>query len=285
MIFSSALRPLFIALLPLLCFPAMLFPQQYPVNTETPTILPAGSAHAEFGLGRYYDQPFPLSGLEGTLTKLGMLRFGYSYDGNVELQFDGTLLDLLDVKSRHAAFNSDIASENTVTGDIGDFTLWTKFRLISEYRYFSTVSIRFGVQLPNASNESGLGVDEFDFYSSFLVEKHFHGVRCVLNAGLGVLGDPARLSSQHDTFIYGAGAYVPFGGNTTIILEAAGRTGHQGIGVYRLANAKAGEETRMLGLSWKLLGVLSFSRTDNSRGGELIVGYDFNIPNIDTSRE
>ena len=277
MISSSALRPLLFVSSALLCLPALLFPQQYPINAETPTILPAGSAHAEFGLGRYYNQPFPLSGLEGTLTKLGILRFGYSYDGNVELQFDGTLLDLLDVKSRHAAFNSDIASTNAVTGDIGDFTLWTKFRLISEYHYFSTVSIRFGVQLPNASNESGLGVDDFDFYSSFLVEKHIHGIRCVLNAGLGILGDPTLLSSQHDTFIYGAGAYVPAGGTSTMVLEAAGRTGHQGIGVYRLANAKAGEESSLWGLTWKLLGVLSFSRTDNSRGAELFMEYNFTI--------
>ena len=282
---SSELRLVLVVSSALSCCPALLFPQQYPVNTETPTVLPAGSALAEFGIGRYYDQPFPLSGLEGTLTKLGTLRFGYSYDGNVELQFDGTILDLLDVKSRHAAFNSDIASTNAVTGDIGDFTLWTKFRLISEYHYFSTVSIRFGVQLPNASNESGLGVDEFDFYSSFLVEKHIHGVRCVLNAGLGILGDPARLSSQHDTFIYGAGAYVPVGENSTMVLEAAGRTGHQGIGVYRLANAKAGEETHFFGLHWKLLGVLSFSRADNSRGAEIFVGYDFKIVDSDPPRE
>ena len=245
----------------------------------------AGTAHAEFGVGRYYDQPFPLSGLEGTLSKLGMLRFGYSYDGNVELQFDGTLLDLLDVTSRHPAFNSDIASTNAVTGDIGDFTLWTKFRLISEYRYFSTVSVRFGMQLPNASNESGLGIDEFDFYSSFLVEKHVHGIRFVLNAGLGILGDPARLSSQHDTFIYAVGSYVPMSGKSTMILEAAGRTGHEGIGVYRLANAKAGDETHAFGLDWKLLGVLSFSRTDNSRGAELFMEYNFNIGDVEPSRE
>jgi hypothetical protein len=261
----------------LVCMPALLFPQQYPISTETPWILPAGTAHAEFGSGRYYDQPFPLSGLEGTLTKLGILRFGYSYDGNVEIQFDGTLLDILNVESRHTAFNSAITSTNAVTADIGDFTLWTKFRLISEYHSFSTVSVRFGVQLPNASNESGLGIDEFDFYSSFLIEKHFHGVRLVLNAGLGILGDPAQLSEQHDTFIYGVGSYVPFGEKSYLVLEAAGRTGHQGIGVYRLANAKAGGETGLWGLTWKLLGVMSFSRADNSRGAEIVLGYNFKI--------
>jgi hypothetical protein len=257
--------------------PVSLFSQQYPITTETPSIIPAGTAHAEIGVGEYFDQPFPLSGLDGNLTKLGMLRFGFSYDGNVELQFDGTLLDILRVKTRNAAFNSAIATTNSVTGDIGDFTLWTKFRLISEYRFFSSVSIRFGVQLPNASNESGLGIDEFDFYSSFLFEKHYAGIRWVVNTGLGILGDPATLSEQHDTFIFAFGSYIPVGERSTLVLETAGRTGHHGIGVYRLTNVKAGAQASFAGLSWKFLGVRSFAAADNSNGAELVVGFDFAI--------
>ncbi len=273
----SSFHRVSIALCSFISFPTFLISQQYPVPAETPEILSAGAAHAEIGFGRFADQSFPLSGLEGTLSKLGNLRFGFSYDNNVELQFDGTLLDLLDVKSRHEAFNSAVTTTNSVTGDIGDFTLWTKFRLISEYHFFTTVSIRFGVQLPNAGNESGLGVDEFDSYSSFLLEKHIAGIRWVANVGLGILGNPARLSDQHDVLIYAFGSYVPIGDKSTFILETAGRTGHQGPGVYRLANGDAGVKTTVAGLSWKLLGVLSFAPSDNSKGAELVVGYDFSI--------
>ena len=257
--------------------PVILLSQQYPISTETPQILPAGGAHAEVGFGRYVDQTFPLSGLEGTLTKLGNLRFGFSYDNNVEIQFDGTVHNLLEVKSRHEALNSALATTNSVTGDIGDFTLWTKFRLISEYHFFSTVSIRFGVQLPDASNRSGLGVNTFDSYSSFLVEKHFGGIRWVVNAGLGILGSPAELRQQHEMFIYGFGSYIPLGEELNLLIETAGRTGHQGPGVYRLANADAGVQTMLAGLSWKLLGVMSFSPSDNSKGAQIVVGYDFTI--------
>ena len=267
----------FLLFLALGSVPYRLWSQQYPVSTESPWILDAGTAYAEVGFGRYLDQPFPLSGLEGTLTKVGNLRFGYSYDGNVELQFDGTLLDVLNVESRRPAFNSAIATTNSVTSDVGDFTLWTKFLLITEYHFFSSVSIRFGVELPNAGNESGLGIDEFDFYSSFLLEKHVGGVRFVLNAGLGVLGNPAILSDQHDTFIYGFGGYIPVGDRSNIDLEAAGRTGHRGIGAYRLANAKAGVQTLFGDLTVKLLGVMSFTPADNSRGAELAFGYNFVI--------
>jgi hypothetical protein len=273
----SSLHRVSIAVCSFICLPTLLISQQYPVPTETPEILSAGTAHAEIGFGQYADQTFPLSGLEGTLTKLGNLRFGFSYDNNVELQFDGTVHNILEIKSRHEALNSTLATSNSVTGDVGDFTLWTKFRLISEYSFFSTVSIRFGVQLPDASNRSGLGVNTFDFYSSFLFEKHFGGIRWVLNTGLGILGSPAELRQQHEVLIYGFGCYAPLGEKLAFVLETAGRAGHQGPGIYRLANGDAGLQTTFAGISWKLLGVLSFSPSDNSRGAELVVGYDFSI--------
>ncbi len=278
--FPSCVKSIYIVLFTVAA-PQFLYSQQYPVSTESAGILPSGTARAELGVGQYFDQPFPLSGLDGNLTKLGVIKFGLSYDGNVELQFDGTLLDILKINSRETAFNSSITTRKSVTSDIGDFTLWTKFRLVSEYHFFTTVTIRFGVQLPNASNESGLGIDEFNFYSSFLLEKHLAGIRWVLNAGLGILGDPVTLSEQHDTFIFAIGSYIPLGERSTLILETAGRTGHRGIGVYRLANAKAGGETAVAGLSMKLLGVMSFTASDNSQGAELSVGYDFTIISTD----
>jgi hypothetical protein len=112
--------------------PTLLLSQQYPRPTETPQILPAGIAHDEIGFGQYEDQKFTLWVLDGALTKLRIRHFGFSYDNNVEFQSDGTHFDHLKVKSRHEAFNSAIATTKSVTGDIGDLALWTKFRLISE---------------------------------------------------------------------------------------------------------------------------------------------------------
>ena len=54
------------------------------------------------------------------------------------------------------------------------------------------VGLRFATKLPNASNESGLGLDTTDFYASLLVGKTVQSVRIVGNGGLGILGDPMR---------------------------------------------------------------------------------------------
>jgi hypothetical protein len=58
-------------------------------------------------------------------------------------------------------------------------------------------------KLPNASNESGLGLDTTDFFASLLVAKTVEPVRIVGNVGLGILGDPTRGDRQNDVLTYG----------------------------------------------------------------------------------
>src|SRR4030095_3039388 len=63
--------------------------------------------------------------------------------------------------------------------------------------------IRFATKLPNASNESGLGLDTTDFYASLLAAKTVESVRIVGNIGTGILGDPTRGDRQNDVLTYG----------------------------------------------------------------------------------
>lgn len=203
----------------------------------------------------------------------------FSYDGMVELGVDGTMLDLLSIRHRRIAFNSNITSSNNPTGDIGDFTFWTKFFLLSEYRSLVSLSLRFGAQLPNASNESGLGVDETNFYSSFLLQKHFLGV-WTLNIGLAILGSPSEYSSQHDMMIYGLKYSVPVAEQTFLVLQTAGRRGHEGTGIYNLANGKLGFEKVFNAIILFGNGILNFAPSDNSYGVELGAGYLFQLTTI-----
>jgi hypothetical protein len=65
------------------------------------------------------------------------------------------------------------------------------------------VGVRFATRLPNAGNESGLGLDTTDFHAQALVGKTVQSVRIVGNIGLGILGDPLRGDSQNDVLDYG----------------------------------------------------------------------------------
>lgn len=254
--------------------PLALTAQQHPLPVESASLLEFGHAQFDFGVAHFRTQPFPLSGLTGNLTKLGSLRFAISLSKYVELQTDGTLLNTLNVTRRDSAFNSIRTTLRNPTSDVGDFSVWTKFGIVNEYGSGFALSVRFGVQLPNASNESGLGIDEMNFFSSLLFEKHAAGI-WTLNIGLGILGDPTRYSSQHDVCIYALGYAAPINESTFLLVQTAGRIGHDGIGVQRLANGKLGVEKSFGNVGIKLCGVANFSPIDNAKGAELSFSYLF----------
>jgi hypothetical protein len=255
-------------------FPLALTAQQHPLSIENASLLDFGHAQIDFGAAHFRTQPFPLSGLTGNLTKLGSIRFAISLSKYVELQTDGTLLDILQVTKRDSAFNSVRTTQRNPTSDVGDFSVWTKFGVFNESSSGITLSVRFGVQLPNASNESGLGIDEMNFFSSLLFEKHAAGT-WTFNIGLGILGDPTHFSSQHDVCIYALGYSMPVNESTLLLVQTAGRIGHDGIGMRRLANGKLGVEKSFGNVGIKLLGVTNFSPADNAKGAELSFSYLF----------
>ena len=64
--------------------------------------------------------------------------------------------------------------------------------------------VRFATKLPNASNESGLGLDTTDFFASVLVgEDRPVGPDRRQRRRLGILGDPTRGDRQNDVLTYG----------------------------------------------------------------------------------
>jgi hypothetical protein len=89
------------------------------------------------------------------------------------------------------------------TSDVEDLVIGTKVRLVPEGESSPSVGVRFATRLPNAGNESGLGLDTTDFFASLLLAKTVQSVRFVGNVGLGILGDPARGDRQNDVLTYG----------------------------------------------------------------------------------
>lgn len=259
--------------------PGILVSQQHPLAVESASLLETGHAQFDFGLAHFRDQPYPLSGLTGNLSKIANLRFCISLSEYVELQTDGTLLNVLDVKQRRPAFNSTRTISSNPTADIGDFSIWTKFGVLNEYVSGFSFAVRFGIQLPNTSNESGLGIDEMNFFSSILLQKHFAG-KWTVNAGLGILGDPTEVSEQHDVFIYGIEYLLPLDESVFLLMQIGGRIGHEGIGIPHLANAKIGIEKTFEDISLKIFGVSNYSNGDHAKGVECSASFNFQIIQI-----
>jgi hypothetical protein len=180
------------------------FAQQRPLTTEDPETIGAGRLLVEAGLDFAHEAEYPVSGLEGNLFRFPLIGVSVGISSIAEIQLDGGFYNRLNITQRNEA---PLASMVTATGDathsVEDIVIGTKIRLLAEGEARPAVGFRFATRLPNASNESGLGLDTTDFFASLLVAKTVQSIRVVGNGGLGILGDATRGDRQNDVLTYG----------------------------------------------------------------------------------
>ena len=125
------------------------------------------------------------------------------------------------------------------TNDVEDIVVATKIRLLPEAANHPSVGFRFATRLPNASNESGLGLDTTDFFARFLPPKRSQSIRVVGNIGTGILADPVAGHEQNDVLTYGVSV-------ARAVTDQSGN-GRRGVGrVSVRKEAFPGTETRGL---------------------------------------
>jgi hypothetical protein len=209
-------------LLVLLAIPAAA--QQRPLVTEDPETIGAGVVLLEGGLDYAREQLYPVSGLQGTLLRLPVLGVSVGVSSIAEIQLDGALYQRLTITDRR---DGPLAGMVTATGDtttaIDDLVIATKVRLAGETLTRPSLGVRFATKLPNASNESGLGLDTTDFLATLLVAKTVESVRVVGNIGVGILADPTRGDRQNDVLLYGVSVARAVRQGVEIVGEINGR--------------------------------------------------------------
>ncbi|HEY7289039.1 MAG TPA: hypothetical protein VH583_04310 [Vicinamibacterales bacterium] len=180
------------------------YAQQRPLVTEDPEPIGAGRVLIEGGLDVAHDQEYPVSGLTGNLVRFPTIGISVGLSSIAEFQIDGGLFDHLSITERRPAPLSDlVTATGNSTHDVSDTVIATKIRVLSEAPNRPAIGLRFATKLPNASNESGLGLDTTDFYISMLAAKTIQSVRFVGNVGVGILSDPTVGNRQNDVLTYG----------------------------------------------------------------------------------
>jgi hypothetical protein len=178
--------------------------QQRPLTTEDPETVGAGRVLLEAGFDYGRDVRYPVSGLDGHLFRAPVIGVSIGLSSIAELQIDGGFYNRLSITARRPAPLSNML---TVTGptthSVEDIVMGTKVRIVPEGAGHPSFGVRFATRLPNASNESGLGLDTTDFYASVLMAKTVRSVRLVGNIGAAILGDPTRGDRQNDVVTYG----------------------------------------------------------------------------------
>jgi hypothetical protein len=216
--------------------------QQRPLTTEDPEPIGAGRMLIEGGVDFAADQQYPASGLRGDLWRIPSLGLSIGISQIAELQIDGGLYNHLSIDSRNA--NAPLAHmlqvDDDDTSDIQDLVIGTKVRLMSERANRPSFALRFATKLPNASNESGLGLDTTDFFASLLGAKTAQSIRIVGNVGLGILADPTEGNRQNDVLTYGFSLARALTDRAEVVAEMNGRAS------LRSGEAFPGTESRGL---------------------------------------
>ena len=216
--------------------------QQRPLVTEDPEAIGAGRLLLEAGIDYTHDQQYPVSGLGGNLLRVPTLGVSIGISSIAELQIDGGLYERLDIvkTNRNAPLASLVTATGTTTHSAEDVTIATKIRLLAETTGRPAVGVRFATKLPNASNESGLGLDTTDFFMSLLAAKTVQSVRVVGNFGFGILADPTVGNRQNDVVTYGVSFARAMTQQAELVGELNGRVS------TRSGEAFPGTETRGL---------------------------------------
>ncbi|HEY7287289.1 MAG TPA: transporter [Vicinamibacterales bacterium] len=222
-------------------FPHSGYAQQRPLLTEDPEPIGAGRILFEGGFDLAHDQPYPASGLEGNLLRLPTIGLSFGLSSIAELQIDAGLYDHLKITARHEApLSSLVTATGDSTSDVEDTVIATKIRVLSETANRPAFGVRFATKLPNASNESGLGLDTTDFYMSILSAKTVQSIRVVGNIGFGILADPTSGNRQNDVLTYGLSFARAITQSAELVGELYGRAN------TRSGTAIPGTETRSL---------------------------------------
>lgn len=251
---------------------SLLDAQQRPLVTERAETVSQGHVLLDVGIEYLQNAIFPFSGLEGDLTRAGVVGFRLGVADNVEIQVQGTLQNTLSIQKKDttAPNASKLNFSGNSTNDVGDFILATKVRFLEEKGNRPALAFRFGMELPNASNEAGLGNDETNVFGSLLLEKEFEKITLLTNLGVAILGDPVTAGAQDDLFSYGVAALYDVHPRVRLVGDIYGRTGPGGIGTEEQSSLRLGAQIQAAHLYWDV-GLFS-GLTDTEPDFGLIVG-------------
>jgi len=265
---------LLLPLLLLLAAPLAAAAQQRPLATEEALTVRPGAALVQFGIEFLQDARFPLAGLEGDLTRVGVVDVRFGVSRAAEIQIQGTIRNFLSVSEQQPAFVTPVLSRSgSSTSDFGDFTLAAKFRLVEETESRPAFGVRFGFEMPNSNETRGIGLNTTNVFLTLLAQKHFGKLNLFGNIGFGILQAPAGLFSQNDVVLYGVGALYPVHERVNIVGEVAGRYSTRKTPVNSAlvatgsrSQARLGVQVFAGGLRWDFAGLAGLTKDDPDSG-------------------
>jgi len=252
--------------------------QQRPLVTEDPETIGAGRVLVEGGVEYSRDAVYPVSGLRGNLLRVPLVGISVGVSSIAEIQIDQASFSHLNITSRRPApLTGLVTATGSSTTDSDDLLIGAKIRIAPEGTRLPAFGFRFATKLPDANNESGLGLDTTDFFASVLVGKTTESVRIVGNIGFGILGDPTNGNRQNDVLTYGLSFARAITNAAEVVGEVNGRAN------TRSGGPLPGTESRSIvrmGLrytkgGWRGDGAVLIGATDNDPDIGFTAGFTY----------
>lgn len=251
--------------------------QQRPLITEDVEVVKPGSVRIEFGFDFTQRKRYPVSGLQGDLSRLGVASVTFGLAPNVEVEVGGVIHNSLAISQRGtSAIPLNLKNVNS-TSDIGDFFLATKIKVRNETNRFPALGVRFGVSLPNSNQERGIGLNQTNFFMTALASKNIGKLRVNGNVGLAILTAPTELFSQNDVALYGLSAVYPLNDRVSLVGEINGRLNTRKtapLGTESDSEVRFGARIRASGLIWDVSGLTGFHKNSIRSGLSFGLTYE-----------
>jgi Putative MetA-pathway of phenol degradation len=257
--------------------------QDRPLRTADAETVPAGTLRAEIGFDFLQDVGFPLSGLRGDETSVGVIDLRMGVGKIAEIEVQGAIQNFLDVKARGASFvpNLSLTGVNS-TNDTGDFTLATKVRLLKGEGKRPGVAFKFGFVMPNSNQARGIGTNTTNVFALLAVEEQIRKLSIFGNLGLEILQAPNALFTQNDVLIYGGAFKYPVHRRVNLVGEVNGLYSSRSvndslIGTQSSGQARLGLQITAGGFTWDLAGVRGLNKYDARSGFTFGLTKDFRL--------
>ncbi len=279
-------RPELIVWLVLLLVAPCLRAQDRPLQTPEAETVPAGVMRAQVGFDFLQDVSYPVSGLSGDLTSLGVLNLRMGVGRIVEIQLQGAVQNFLDVRKQVASLTPIVLTGPNSTHDVGGFSMYTKIRLWSESSHRPAGAFRFGYLIPNTNQARGIGLNTTDIFASFILQKHFGKLNTFGTLGVGILQAPNGLFAQNDVLTYGGAFTYPLHRRVNLAGEVFGRYSTRKIstpliGTESTSQVRVGFQIIAGGFQWDVAGLAGLAHHDASSGFSFGLSRDIRLFSFD----
>ncbi|MDQ4122008.1 MAG: hypothetical protein M3209_11255 [Acidobacteriota bacterium] len=268
--------------------------QQRPLITEDVDIIESGAVRIGTGVEFLQNAKFPLSGLKGDLTRVGVIDLEVGFAPNVQLEISGTIQNFLAINSqtRPAPIPLAVSPTGNSANDIGDFGVAAKIKLRNETENFPSIGFKFGFQIPNTNQARGIGTNQNNIFALLLAGKKFgktfpdRGRRfnAYGNLGIAILPAPLEAFTQNDVLLYGLAGSYRVNNRFNIVSEVNGRvntrSGRAPLGTESLGEFRLGTQIRASGLKFDAAAILGLTRYSPRSG--VTFGVTYESPSIFT---